>query len=177
MKTSIIILVFLMATISSYSQETGKIKIEELPEVIIKRAGKDFSVYLPSSNADQKVKAVEQKFIAYDLGKDAEGAEEYLVIMKAKNGSLAATYDDKGKLLRVVEEYKNVRLPNQVIYSVYRTYPGWTIVNDKFLYTQEKGDVTKKQYNIKIKKDKDVIKLVVKPNGEIIKTSKPILIK
>ena len=177
MKKSIIILVFLVATISSYSQETGKIKIEELPEVIIKRAGKDFSVYLPTSNADQKVKAVEQKFIAYDLGKDAEGAEEYLVIMKAKNGSLAATYDDKGKLLRVVEEYKNVRLPNQVIYSVYRTYPGWTIVNDKFLYTQEKGDVTKKQYNIKIKKDKDVIKLVVKPNGEIIKTSKPILIK
>ena len=177
MKTSIIILVFLVATISSYSQETGKIKIEELPEVIIKRAGKDFSVYLPSSNADQKVKAVEQKFIAYDLGKDAEGAEEYLVIMKAKNGSLAATYDDKGKLVRVVEEYKNVKLPNQVIYSVYRTYPGWTIVNDKFLYTQEKGDVTKKQYNIKIKKDKDVIKLVVKPNGEIIKTSKPILIK
>lgn len=177
MKKSIIILVFLVATISSYSQETGKIKIEELPEVIIKRAGKDFSVYLPTSNADQKVKAVEQKFIAYDLGKDAEGAEEYLVIMKAKNGSLAATYDDKGKLVRVVEEYKNVRLPNQVIYSVYRTYPGWTIVNDKFLYTQEKGDVTKKQYNIKIKKDKDVIKLVVKPNGEIIKTSKPILIK
>ena len=177
MKTFIIILVFLAISTSSYSQETGKIKIEELPEVIIKRAGKDFSIYLPSNSPDQRVKAVEQKFIAYDLGKDAEGAEEYLVIMKAKNGSLAATYDDKGKLIRVVEEFKNVRLPNQVIYSVYRTYPGWTIVNDKFLYTQEKGDVTKKQYNLKIKKDKDVIKLVVKPNGDIVKTSKPTLIK
>ncbi|MFE3871757.1 hypothetical protein ACFX5F_11050 [Flavobacterium sp. ZS1P70] len=177
MKTFIIILVFLVISTSSYSQETGKIKIEELPEVIIKRAGKDFSVYLPSNSPDQKVKAVEQKFIAYDLGKDAEGAEEYLVIMKAKNGSLAATYDEKGKLVRVVEDFKNVRLPNQVIYSVYRTYPGWTIVNDKFLYTQEKGDVTKKQYNLKIKKDKDVIKLVVKPNGDIVKTSKPTLIK
>jgi hypothetical protein len=177
MKTFIIILVFLVVTTSLYSQDTGKIKIEELPEVVIKRAGKDFSVYLPSNNPDQRVKTVEQKFIAYDLGKDAEGAEEYLLIMKAKNGSLAATYDDKGKLVRVVEDFKNVRLPNQVIYSVYRTYPGWTIVNDKFLYTQEKGDVTKKQYNIKIKKDKDVVKLVVKPNGEIVKTSKPILIK
>ena len=177
MKTFIIILVFLAISTSSYSQETGKIKIEELPEVIIKRAGKDFSVYLPSNSPDEKVKAVEQKFIAYNLGKDAEGAEEYLVIMKAKNGSLAATYDDKGKLIRVVEEFKNVRLPNQVIYSVYRTYPGWTIVNDKFLYTQAKGDVTKKQYNLKIKKDKDVIKLVVKPNGDIVKTSKPTLIK
>jgi hypothetical protein len=99
------------------------------------------------------------------------------VLMQVKNGSLAATYDDKGKLIRVVENFKNVKLPSQVIYSVYRTYPGWTIVNDKFLYTQEKGDVTKKQYNIKIKKDKDVVKLVVKPNGEIVKTSKPILIK
>ena len=179
MKTSItIILAFLAVTSSLYSQvETGKIKIEELPEVVIKRAGKDFSVFLPSNSPDQRVKSVEEKFIAYDLGKDAEGAEEYLVIMKAKNGSLAATYDDKGKLIRVVEEFKNVRLPNQVIYSVYRTYPGWSIVNDKFLYTQEKGDVTKKQYNIKIKKDKDVVKLIVKPNGEIVKTSKPMLLK
>lgn len=177
MKTFIIILVLLTASTSSYSQDTGKIKIEELPEVIIKKAGKDFSVYLPSNNPDLRVKAVEEKFIAYDLGKDAEGAEEYLLIMKAKNGSLAATYDETGKLIRVVEDFKNVRLPNQVIYSVYRTYPGWTIVNDKFLYTQEKGDVIKKQYNLKIKKDKDVVKLVVKPNGEIVKTSKPILIK
>lgn len=177
MKTFIIILVFLAVTTSSYSQDKGKIKIEELPEVIIKRAGKDFSVFLPSNSPDQRVKTVEEKFIAYDLGKDAEGAEEYLVIMKAKNGSLAATYDDTGKLIRVVEEFKNVRLPNDVIYSVYRTYPGWSIVNDKFLYTQEKGDVIKKQYNIKIKKDKGVINLVVKPNGAIVKTSKPILIK
>ena len=177
MKTFIILLVFLAVTTSSYSQDAGKIKIEELPEIIIKRAGKDFSVYLPGNSPDQMVKTVEEKFIAYDLGKDAEGAEEYLVIMKAKNGSLAATYDDKGKLVRVVEDFKNVRLPDQVIYSVYRTYPGWAIVNDKFLYTQEKGDVTKKQYNLKIKKDKDVIKLVVKPNGEIVKTSKPTSIK
>lgn len=177
MKTLIIILVFFAITTSSYCQDTGKIKIEELPEVIIKRAGKDFSIYLPSNSPDQSVKTVEEKFIAYDLGKDAEGAEEYLLIMKAKNGSLAATYDNTGKLIRVVEEFKNVKLPSQVIYSVYRTYPGWAIVNDKFLYTQEKGDVIKKQYNLKIKKDKDVVKLVVKPNGEIVKTSKPILIK
>jgi hypothetical protein len=51
-----------------------------------------------------------------------------------------------------VEEYKNVRLPMRLIYSIYRTYPEWTIVNDKYLYTQEEGDVLKKQYNFKIKK-------------------------
>lgn len=177
MKSIILLLVFLAIPTINYSQDQGKVKIEELPEVIIKKAGKDFSVFLPSNSPDQRVKAVEDKFIAYDLGKDAEGAEEYLLIMSVKNGSLAATYDETGKLIRVVENFKNVRLPNEVIYSIYRTYPGWTLVNDKFLYTQEKGDVTKKQYNVKIKKDKDVVKLVVKPNGEIVETSKPILIK
>ena len=168
---SLIIILFLSITIASNAQETekGKIKIEELPGVVIKRVGTDFSVYVPDNNPDQRVKTVEEKFIAYDLGKDAEGAEEYLVVMEVKNGSLSATYNENGKLVRVVEEFKNVKLPSDVIYSIYRTYPGWSIVNDKFLYTQEEGDIIKKQYNVKIKNDKEIIKLVVRPNGEIIK--------
>lgn len=168
---SLIIILFLSISIASNAQETekGKIKIEELPGVVIKRVGTDFSIYVPDNNPDQRVKTVEDKFIAYDLGKDAEGAEEYLVVMEVKNGSLSATYNENGKLVRVVEEFKNVKLPSDVIYSIYRTYPGWTIVNDKFLYTQEEGDIIKKQYNVKIKKDKEIIKVVVRPNGEIIK--------
>ncbi|MFH6970712.1 hypothetical protein [Flavobacterium petrolei] len=168
---SLIIIILFSFSITAFSQETekGKIKIEELPGVVIKRVGTDFSVYIPDNNADQRVQVVEEKFIAYDLGKDAEGYEEYLVVMEVKNGSLTATYNEKGKLVRVVENFKNVRLPSEVIYSIYRTYPGWSIVNDSFLYTQEDGDVIKKQYNIKIKKDKEVVKLLVRPNGEILK--------
>jgi hypothetical protein len=172
MKSFIIIFLFLGITSSSYSQdetEKGKMKIEELPGVVIKRIGSDFSIYIPDNNPDQSVKAVEEKFIAYDLGKENEGYEEYLLIMEGKNGSLAATYDEKGKLTRVVEDFRNVKLPSQVIYSVYRTYPQWSIVNDRFLYTQEEGDVIKKQYNLKIKKGKETRKLVVRPNGEILK--------
>lgn len=172
MKSFIIIFLFLGITSSSYSQdetEKGKMKIEELPGVVIKRIGSDFSIYIPDNNPDQSVKAVEEKFIAYDLGKENEGYEEYLLIMEVKNGSLAATYDEKGKLTRVVEDFRNVKLPSQVIYSVYRTYPQWSIINDRFLYTQEEGDVIKKQYNLKIKKGKETRKLVVRPNGEILK--------
>lgn len=168
---SLIIIFILSITITANAQvtENGKIKIEELPGVVIKRVGADFSVYIPDNNPDQRVKLVEEKFIAYDLGKDAEGFEEYLVVMEVKNGSLTATYNENGKLVRVVESFKNVKLPSEVIYSIYRTYPGWSIVNDSFLYTQEDGDIINKQYNIKIKKDKEVVKLVVRPNGEILK--------
>lgn len=168
---SLIIIFILTITIAANGQvtEKGKIKIEELPGVVIKRVGTDFSVYVPDNNPDQRVKMVEDQFIAFDLGKGAEGFEEYLVVMEAKNGSLTATYNENGKLVRVIENFKNVRLPSEVIYSIYRTYPGWSIVNDSFLYTQEDGDIINKQYNIKIKKDKEVVKLVVRPNGEILK--------
>jgi len=174
MKTFIVILLFLGFAVSSYSQkktekQEGKMDVINLPEIVIKKAGADFSVYIPDDNPDQNVRRLEEKFVAYDLGKDYEGAENYLLTMDTKNGSLAATYDENGKLIRVVENYKNVILPSAVIYSIYKNFPDWTIVNDKFLYTQTEGDIIKKQYNVKIKKNKDVRKLVVRPDGEIVK--------
>lgn len=175
MKTFIITLLFLGFVLPSYSQEkmkkneNGIIEIEELPAVVIKRVGTDFSVYLPDRNPDEKVRKLEEKFVAYDIGKDYEGNENYLLIMNTKGGSLTATYNEKGKLIRVVENYKKVKLPNEVIYSVYKKYPEWTIVNDKFLYTQEEGDITQKQYNLKIKKGSKTLRLKVRANGEILK--------
>tara|TARA_R110000868_G_scaffold99170_1_gene273028 strand:+ start:4395 stop:4931 length:537 start_codon:yes stop_codon:yes gene_type:complete len=176
MKSFIIMLLFLGLTFSVYSQdkmkqdtENGKVSVEELPAVVIKRIGSDFSVYIPDNHPDQDVRNMEQKFIAYDIGKDYEGYENYLVLMETKNGSLSATYDEKGKLVRVVENYQNVRLPSEVIYSVYKTYPGWNIVNDKYLYSQEEGDIVKKQYNLKIEKGNQKMKLLVRSNGEILK--------
>ncbi len=174
MKTFIVVLLFLGSVGFSYSQkktekEEGKMDIINLPEIVIKRAGADFSVYVPDENPDQNVKRLEEKFIAYDLGKNYQGNEEFLLTMETKKGTLAATYNEKGKLIRVVENYKNVILPSQVIYSIYKNFPEWTIVNDKFLYTQTDGDIVKKQYNVKIKKNDDIRKLVVRPDGEIVK--------
>ncbi|WP_316635663.1 hypothetical protein [uncultured Flavobacterium sp.] len=175
MKTFLIFLSFFSLTANSFSQgenssiKEGEIKMEDLPAVVIKSAGKDFSVYLPDRNADANVIALQQKFISYDLGKDYEGYAEYLVVLESNKGSLSATYNQNGKLTSVVENYENVQLPAKVIYSIYKEYPGWTIVKDKFFYTQKEGDITKKEYNLKITKENAVQKIVVKPNGEILK--------
>ena len=175
MKATIIIALVLGIHFTSFSQDkTDKVKDEgkmntvDLPEIIIKNAGKDFSFYLPDKNPDMTVNKLEKEFVAYDLGKDYEGYENYLVILSTKKGTLSATYDMNGKLTSVVEKYTDTMLPHPVIYSVYKAYPGWQIVNDKYLYTQENGDVTKKEYNLKLKKDNETIKLKVNPKGEII---------
>jgi hypothetical protein len=176
MKSFITILLIMALSIPAFSQEknkqegeTGLIKVEELPAVVIKRIGKDFSVYIPDHHIDQRVQELEKNFVAYDIGKDYQGSESYLLVMETDTGTLSATYNSQGKLIRVVENYKNIRIPKEVMYSIYKTYPGWTIVNDKYLYTQEDGDVIKKQYNVKIQKKKESRKLIVHANGEILK--------
>ena len=153
-----------------FGQEKQNVELssDELPTVVIKNAGDDFSVYLPDRNPDQKVRQLQDKFIGYNLGKNEEGYEEYLVLFEGEDASLAATYNEKGKLLRVVEKYQNVKLPRKVIFSVYKEYPDWVIVQDKFLYTQKDGDIIKKQYNLKIKKGNQTKKIVVKPNGDLV---------
>lgn len=175
MKAYIIVMLALGITSTSFSQDTisddtdpENFKLENLPAVVIKSAGTDFSVYLPDRNADSTIRKLENEFIAYDLGKDFEGYENYLVVMEVKDGSLAATYNENGKLINVVENYKNVKLPSKVIYSIYKAYPGWQIINDKYLYSQKEGDVQKKQYHLKIKKGNETMKLTVHPDGKII---------
>jgi len=161
-----------LTTLSQNKEMEGNdektMKSVELPEIVIKNAGKDFSYYLPDKNPDPTVKKLQSDFIAYNLGKDYEGYDNFLVILEGEKGILTATYDSNGKLTSVVEKYNNTQLPIPVIYSVYKAYPGWQIVNDKYLYTQENGDIKKKEYNLKLKKENEVIKLKVNPKGEII---------
>jgi hypothetical protein len=175
MKVLLMVFFFLGLGTLSYSQngnskdvKNGSLKAEELPEVVIMRAGKDFSSYLPDRNPDVAVTSIQNEFIAYDLGENAEGYDTFLVILENSKGSLVATYNEKGKLMTVVEKYENVQLPPAVIYAVYKQFPGWNIVKDKFLYTQKQGDVQKKQYSIKLKKDNKIQTIMVHPTGEIV---------
>ncbi len=89
--------------------------------------------------------------------------------MRNEKGTLTATYNQNGKLVRVVEKYENVTLPDKIIFSVFKNYPGWGIVNDKYLYTQADGDVLKKQYKLKIKNGNKTKRITLSPSGEILK--------
>lgn len=173
MKAIILFLLVSFSTIgftqTTNNNENEDLKIEELPEIVLKKIGEDFSVYLPDRNPDMDVRQLQDYFIAYELGKDFEGYDNYLVIMQNAKGTLTATYNHKGKLIKVVEKYENVRLPGSVIYSVIKKFPDWGIVDDKYMYTQTDGDVLKKQYKVKIKKGRETKRLLVTPNGEILK--------
>lgn len=175
MKTlTIIFILSFMPFVYSQNSRTNantedNIELSELPEVVITQIGNDFSIYLPDRHPDKAVQELQDKFITYNLGKDYEGYDNYLVIMRNEKGTLTATYNEKGKLTRVVEKYDDIKLPNEVIYSVLKAFPGWGLVDDKYTYTQSDGDVLKKQYKIKIQNGKETKRLIVTPSGEILK--------
>ena len=183
MKTIMIAAMILGFNITAFSQNTNSegndkkaistkekgMTPMELDKVVIK-AGKNISYYLPDSNADldTNIKSLENEFIAYNVGNDYEDYERYFVEFRQGKGHLSATYDSNGKLISVVEKYHDIRLPLSISYSVLKTYPGWQIVGDKYTYSQKNGEVTKKEYTVKLKKENETIKLKVSPKGDII---------
>jgi hypothetical protein len=141
----------------------------ELPAVVLKKAGEEFSVYYPDNkNPDSRVLALENSFITYNIDKEFDGTESYYILFEVEDGVLAATFDEKGKLLSVVERFKNVRIPEKVRLNLAKKFPEWSLKSDKFVYVQKSGEVKRKRYKIIMKKDKKLRRIVVNEHGEIL---------
>jgi hypothetical protein len=69
-----------------------------------------------------------------------------------KGGSLSATYNENGKLIRVIEKYKDVKLPLLLFILYTNTQVGKLLMTG--ICTQKRGDILKKQYNLKNQKRK-----------------------
>jgi hypothetical protein len=106
MKTLIITLLFLGLTISSYLHEDRrswrKELVQDLPAVVIKSVGDDFSVY-PRHECWSKVRTLEDSFYMI-LGKSWRLWN--VPSMEIKGGSLSV-YNENGKLISVIE---NIRM-------------------------------------------------------------------
>lgn len=79
-----------------------------LPEIVLKKAGEEFSVYLPDKHPDARVTRLQNEFISYNLDDKIDGENSYYIIFYAEDATLAARFSEKGKLLSVVEQYKKV---------------------------------------------------------------------
>jgi hypothetical protein len=174
MKTIIIVLLLVSFTNTTYSQqnmiadfENENLKIEELPGMVIKTNGKISSIYLPDKHPDDAVRGLEKKFIYYSAPKNDEEAPIYRLSMEIERGELVAHYNNEQKLIRVDEKYKNVRLPNAIIYSVQKELPGWSITDDTYFYSQKDGVVTKKHYKLRVEKENKTRNILVYADGQI----------
>jgi hypothetical protein len=174
MKTIIIALLLVSFTNTTYSQENiapnyenANLKTEELPGMVIKTNGKISSIYLPDKHPDEVVRGLEKEFINYTLPKNDKEDPISRLSLEVERGVLVAHYDYDQKLIRVDEKYKNIRLPNTIVYSVQKELPGWAITDDTYFYSQKDGVVTKKHYKLRIEKENKMRNILVYADGQI----------
>lgn len=116
----------------------------ELSEVLI--GGTNYQ-YL--NQVDHKAAPISVKFLQREAANfKAEGGDmfvdeygSYTVTFFIPDGKIVAFYDNDGKIVKTIERFKNVQLPEEVRMAVKERYPKWEIVKDvyKVNYTEEDG--------------------------------------
>ena len=155
MKKLVSILAVALASSTALAQEkvvkemdAVKITKSDVPGPVIQQAEKDFPNASPfqyfsvgETSVSKDWKVTEEVNFA-----ESEKVDHYSVEMKGKNSHYEALYDEKGKLLMSKEYQKDVALPQPVLQSVAKAYPGVSLTKDEHSKVIDHGK--KKEYYV-----------------------------
>ena len=147
------------------------VKTEELSEVVVMAVNYKYLNQVDNTEAAIPVKMLERKAAAYDVTTQdyyQDDFDFYTVSFYIPDGKLVAVYDSEGKIIRTIEKFNNVSLPNAVKKSVLKRYPNWTIVKDVYRvsYAETKG--AKKTYKLKLKNGDKILRIKMNEDGEFL---------
>ena len=147
------------------------VKTEELSEVVVMAVNYKYLNQVDNTEAAIPVKMLERKAAAYDVTAQdyyQDDFEFYTVSFYIPDGKLVAVYDSEGKIIRTIEKFNNVNLPNAVKKAVLKRYPNWSIVKDVYRvsYAETKG--AKKTYKLKLKNGDKVLRIKMNEDGEFL---------
>lgn len=83
-----------------------------------------------------------------------EDADSWLKVnIKSNKGKAIAIYDEDFQLKEVYMNFENFYPSRQFIESFYKDYPGWTVLNLKYLAYGNDSELHKQVYRLKIEKN------------------------
>ena len=168
MKTLIISLLAIGITGLAYSQEA---KLEELSEVVVEAVNYKYLSTTDNKEAAVPVKMLERKAAAYDVTtKDyyQDNYDYYSVSFVIPDGKLVAVYDPDGKILRTIEKFKDIQLPDAVSKALQDRFPNWEIVQDVYRIRYEDRKGALKNYKIKLQNGEKTMKVMMSEEGEFL---------
>jgi len=147
-------------------------QIIELPEVVITAVNYKYLNAVDTDNSAIDVKMLREQVAFYDLkNSDLYGDEYdmYTISFYIPDGKILAAYNKNGKIIRTIEKFNNVKLPNTVRDAVIKRFPNWTIIDEVYRvnYHNKKG-VTKKQYKIKLENGEETLKIKMNEDGDFL---------
>ncbi|NJB70397.1 hypothetical protein GGR42_000859 [Saonia flava] len=147
------------------------IKTEELSEVVVMATNYKYLSDVDSKEAPVDAKLLERMVASFDV-KDSEFYQDeydlYNVTFFIPDGKILAAYDKDGKVLRTVEKFKDINVPEVVRNSVYKRFPGWMISKDVYLvnYHQEKG--ANRRYKLKLVNGDKTLRVKTDEDGNFL---------
>ena len=151
-----------------YSQEA---KLEELSEVVVEAVNYKYLNTTDNKVAAVPVKMLERKAAAYDVTtKDyyQDNYDYYSVSFVIPDGKLVAVYGPDGKILRTIEKFNNVQLPDAVRAALHDRFPGWEIVKDVYRIRYEERKGALKNYKVKLQNGDKTMRVMMSEEGEFL---------
>ncbi|MDG1572032.1 nicotinate-nucleotide adenylyltransferase [Robiginitalea sp. M366] len=148
------------------------VKTEKLSEVTVYATNyKYLSSVANEEPAAIPVKMLERKVAAFDL-ENSEFYEDdynyYQIRFYIPEGSILAAYDKDGNIIRTIERFDNIALPNSVRLAVVDRFPGWEITKDVYRvnYHQNKGAV--KTYKLTLENGDKRLRVKIDDRGNFL---------
>jgi hypothetical protein len=168
MKKFILSLLVIGLASLAYSQDA---KLEELSEVVVEAVNYKYLNLSDNKEAAVPVKMLELKAAAYDVTtKDyyQDNYDYYSVSFMIPEGKLVAVYDPDGKILRTIEKYNDIPLPDAVRKAVQDRYPNWEIVKDTYRIRYEDNRGARKNFKLKLENGDKTIRVMMSEDGEFL---------
>jgi hypothetical protein len=168
MKKIIISLLAIGLTIPLFSQV---INDGMLDEVVVKATNYKYLNETGTREAAVSVNLLQKEVANYDL-QEADFYQDdydfYTVNFFIPDGKVVAAYDKDGNILRTIEKYNNVSLPEDVRNAVVKRFPGWGIYEDvyRITYNQDKG--AKKTYKLTLVNGDKKMRVKLDENGAFL---------
>ena len=144
----------------------------ELASVVINAPNYVYLQKVQDINTPIRVKKLENQVSRYDIKSDPiydEGFEDnYKVIFEETKSKIVVTYDKHGNIIKSIEKFEDIRLPEDIYATIANKHPEWAITNDTYMvkYYQDKDKVNK-IYKIEISKDGSFKNIRINSNGLI----------
>lgn len=142
-----------------------------LSEVIITPVNYKYLNQADSKDAAIPVKMLQRKVATFDVQEQDYYTDEYdfyTVSFFIPDGKIVAVYSPDGDIMRTIEKFNDVALPEAVGKAIYERFPNWEVVSDfyKVTYNNKKG--ANKTYKVKLQNGDKSMKLKLTEDGKFL---------
>ena len=171
MKTLMISLLALGSAASIYAQDVldqTKVKNDELPNVVIGSVKEQMPQVVYNEFQAVPDKNVKNEIVLKNMG-DLDDYNSYQVTLEGKHKKIMETYDNKGNLTEVREIAKDEKLPDDIVSSITKSYPGWAISDDVYRLNRFADNMEEESYKVTLEKGNKKMRVSFDASGGILK--------